>query len=138
MGGPRLEPGEVVTAIVVDPTAHGGTGPVGKARPVILVAPKHRRDDLWLALGMTTCPTYSDGLARVAIPGWQRTGVSRPGFLWSRRPISLAAQDIGCHIGWVTDEVVDVIAAVTELGLRVVEEMRPQAREDRRRFARSG
>lgn len=142
MSQARLEPGEIVVADIHDYTAFDNrSGEYGKRRPAVLLylqTPRQeRRDRRWVVMGLTTLTHYRDGQPRIACP--QQTvpdiGPDRS-YLWGPAT-GIPETQIVEHIGWANDALVDAIAALLphDLQLGQVEDMRPQARSDRRRSA---
>lgn len=132
-----IEPGEIVTARVIDWTVieERHQRPDGKARPVVLVEkayPDRPNHPLWRVMGLTTLSHHIDGEARIPTPP-STTRVQS--YLWSGRLAMVEAKAIHEHIGWATDELVDAIIQLTGRSAWDLEPMRPHAQQDRRRRA---
>lgn len=86
----------------------------GKVRPALVIdeSPGHV-----VAIGFTTQPTTRDGTDRPAIPNPGAIGLSRPGYLWSRRPARVGRLDLGGHIGWADADLIELVLSRTEMWL---------------------
>lgn len=131
MSAPRFEPGEIVVARVIE-SVHGDNG---KTRPALLVDAAEVAG-WWRVLSFTTLDRHANGEARVAVPSPERMGLLSAGYLWSGATIPVPRSACTAHIGWATDELVDVVTEALRLSPWELSELRPQARADRRRSRR--
>lgn len=115
-------PGELAWASVMNPFENRAS--VGKSRPVVLV---ERVDGHWRTMGLTTNSTYRDGTPRRPIPSVNAVGLSGPGFLWGEQLTNVSSLDIGDHIGWADEALVEAIIAAAELSGEVAEALRQSA-----------
>lgn len=104
---PQHQPGEVVNAFV-----HGyrhearGHGP--KLRPVILI---RCGDCEHLFAGLTTKPQCTKtGYCRPPLPATACLGLPRQSFLWTTPDDYVSRLDVRQHLGWITHEVVTILA----------------------------
>lgn len=98
-------PGELVWASVLNPFENRRSR--GKARPAVLV---RRERSQWLIIGLTTNPRFRDGSPRTPIPNPQVVGLPKPGFLWGDNLTRIGVLDVRDHIGWVDDDLAELIA----------------------------
>lgn len=98
------QPGEVVTARVLNPLENSATK--GKARPAILI---RREGARWLLMGLTTRSHFADGKPRQPVPNPTACGLDKPAFLWGRATW-VCALDVGNHIGHVDDDLLALMA----------------------------
>jgi hypothetical protein len=118
---PRHEPGELVWALsgnwVENPKA------TGKERPWVIVETAGGQD---IAVGLTTQPRYATtGSSRPEVPDVQSMGLpAGRSYLWSSRTVPLCRLGVRQHIGWVTRELVELIAKHTHLAPHVIERLR--------------
>lgn len=124
---PRHEPGELVWALsgnwVENPQA------TGKERPWVIVATESGQD---IAVGLTTQSKYATtGASRPEVPDVASVGLpAGRSYLWSSRTVPLCRLGVRSHIGWVTAELVELIAKHTHVGPHVIERLRQIADRD--------
>ena len=104
------EPGELVWVRIFNSLENRSAK--GKARPALLI---DRDGGHWRTMGLTTNGTYRDGSPRVSIPNASQVGLRGPGFLWGDRFTSVAAIDVGDHIGWADAALVEAVIALAAL-----------------------
>jgi hypothetical protein len=109
MRNPRLLPdqiaGEVVLARCFNP--HENPRSRGKVRPMVLW---RREGGHWLAMGLTRKSSYdTTGQPRTPIPDPAALGLDGQGFLWSNRLTRISVIDVLCHLGWATDDMMELI-----------------------------
>jgi hypothetical protein len=134
MGRPRLQPGELVTAsIKQDRVRVDGTGDFGKFRPGVLVETHlYFGQEYWWVMGLTTLTHYRDGVPRVPCPQQAQPSLGPDHtFLWGPDCARVPPSDMGAHIGWATNELIDAIAKLTGRSDWEVEPMRPHNRRKR-------
>lgn len=111
-------------------------GDRGKVRPVLLIE-AGPWPGWWYAMGFTRQPAHTDGNPRIPIPQPELLGLrGGGGYLWSPRPTPVPVGAVTAHVGWATDEMVDVVVAAMGRSGWELEGMRPHARADRRRVRR--
>lgn len=98
-----------------------------KPRPLVVLDPGNCQH---LVAGLTSQEFYrSSGGRRRAIPNPARCGLHGKGFLWGQRPGRISRLDIRKHIGWVDEDLVDVIATTMHVSTDVIARLRQAARE---------
>jgi hypothetical protein len=84
----------------------------GKPRPAVLIS---EHVGHWLAMGLTTLPTYRDGRPRVAIPNPLAVGLLGPGYLWGSRLARISRIDVLDRLGSVDLPLADTIIQLANL-----------------------
>lgn len=104
----RHQPGEIVTARVINPIENRGCTS-GKARPAILL---EREGARWKIMGLTTRSHFANGTPRTPVPNPTACGLGgRDSFLWGRATW-VCALDIGDHIGDAGDDLLELISSL--------------------------
>lgn len=124
MGKAAYKPGEIVTAVLVEGRAAERDGTAWKPRPAVLI---ERVDGMWRVMGFTQLPCYGDGTPRVPCPPQNHRDFG-PGtsWLWGPHPPCIPKSQIGEHLAWASNELVDAIADLIGRPRTDLNPMRPQ------------